>query len=129
MAPIKFSFSNLELLQLLHEHLVLSGLFRSADVLQEETGLEPLVDREEQQQTVYPVRSIISFQPSHLSRRRSRPDQEEEEWRVELSLTSLVSSKLTEQFSSNPVRSIRLTRPSPRPLSGTFSFLTSVRQR
>ena len=99
MAPIKFSFSNLQLLQLLHEHLVLSGLFRSADVLQKEAELEPLVESEEQQPTVYPVRSFISFHPSHLSRRRSGPDQEEEE-RKELSLTSLVSSKLAEEFSS-----------------------------
>ena len=99
MAPIKFSFSNLQLLQLLHEHLVLSGLFRSADVLQEEAGLEPLVESEEQQQTVYPLKSIISFHPSHLSQRVSRPDQEEEE-RKEVSLTSLVSGKLAEEFSS-----------------------------
>ena len=98
MAPIKFSFSNLQLLQLLHEHLILSGLVRSADVLQEEAGLEPLVESEEQQPTVYPVRSFISFHPSHLSRRHSRPEQEEE--RKELSLTSLVSSKLAEEFSS-----------------------------
>ena len=90
-------FSNLQLLQLLHEHLVLSGLVRSADVLQEEAGLEPLVDSEEQP-TVYPVRSFISFHPSHLSRRRSRPEKEEE--RKELSLTSLVSGKLAEEFSS-----------------------------
>ena len=44
MAPIKFSFSNLQLLQLLHEHLVLSGLLESAEVLQKEAKLEPLVD-------------------------------------------------------------------------------------
>ena len=44
MAPLKLSFSNLQLLQLLHEHLVLSGLLESAEVLQKEAKLEPLVD-------------------------------------------------------------------------------------
>ena len=100
MAPIKFSFSNLQLLQLLHEHLVLSGLLESAVVLQKEAKLEPLVDIVEQQQPVYPVGSMISFTPSDFSHRHSRPQQEEEEKREELSLTSLVSSKLTEQFKS-----------------------------
>ena len=100
MAPIKFSFSNLQLLQLLHEHLVLSGLLESAEVLQKEAKLEPLVDIVEQQQPVYPVGSMISFTPSDFSHRHSRPEQEDEEKREELSLTSLVSSKLTEQFKS-----------------------------
>ena len=100
MAPIKISFSNLQLLQLLHEHLVLSGLLESAEVLQKEAKLEPLVDIGKQQQPVYPVGSMISFNPSDLSHRHSRPEQQDEEKREELSLTSLVSSKLTEQFKS-----------------------------
>ena len=99
-APIKFSFSNLQLLQLLHEHLVLSGLLESTEVLQKEAKLEPLMDIVEQQQPVYPVGSMISFTLSDLSHRHSRPEQQDEERREELSLTSLVSSKLTEQFNS-----------------------------
>ena len=51
-------------------------------------------------QSVYLVRSMISFNPSELSHRHSRPEQQDEERREEVSLTSLVSSKLTEQFKS-----------------------------
>ena len=83
MAPIKISFSNLQLLQLLHEHLVLSGLLESAEVLQKEAKLEPLVDIGKQQLPVYPVGSMISFNPSDLSHRHSRPEQQEEKRRTE----------------------------------------------
>ena len=60
-------------------------------------SLEPLVDIVKQQQPVYLVMSMISFNPSDLSHRHSRPEQQEEERREEVSLTSRVSSKLTEQ--------------------------------
>jgi len=70
VANTKIRYNNKQLLQLIHEHLVLSGLNKSAEVLKNESDFVPLVDSSGVSvPPVYPVRSMISFHPSHLNRR------------------------------------------------------------
>jgi len=71
VANTKIRYNNKQLLQLIHEHLVLSGLSKSAETLKNESDFVPLVDSSgvSAATPVYPVRSMISFHPSHLNRR------------------------------------------------------------
>ena len=74
VANTKIRYNDKQLLQLIHEHLVMSGLYKTADVLKQEAEIVPLVDSGQftGQPPVYPARSMISFHPSHLSRRQPR---------------------------------------------------------
>eukprot|EP00092_Neocalanus_flemingeri_P098180 GFUD01125193.1.p1 GENE.GFUD01125193.1~~GFUD01125193.1.p1 ORF type:complete len:1498 (-),score=483.98 GFUD01125193.1:148-4641(-) len=70
VANTRIRYNNKQLLQLMHEHLVLSGLNKTAEVLKNESDFVPLVDSSGGSvPPVYPVRSMISFHPSHLNRR------------------------------------------------------------
>ena len=74
VANTKIRYNDKQLLQLVHEHLVMSGLYKTAEILKQESEIVPLVDSGQftGQPPVYPARSMISFHPSHLSRRQSR---------------------------------------------------------
>ena len=78
VANTKIRYNDKQLLQLVHEHLVMSGLYRTADLLKAEAEIVPLVDSGQftGQPPVYPARSMISFHPSHLNRRQSRHGQQ-----------------------------------------------------
>jgi len=70
VANTRIRYNNKQLLQLMHEHLVLSGLNKTAETLKNESDFVPLVDSSGSSvPPVYPVRSMISFHPSHLNRR------------------------------------------------------------
>ena len=72
VANTKIRYNDKQLLQLIHEHLMMSGLYKTADLLRSEAEIVPLVDSGQftGQPPVYPARSMISFHPSHLNRRQ-----------------------------------------------------------
>ena len=72
VAATRIRYNDKQLFQLIHEHLVLSGLYKTAEVLRAEALITPLVDATAAAAAgppVYPAHSMISFHPSHLSRR------------------------------------------------------------
>ena len=72
VAATRIRYNDKQLFQLMHEHLVLSGLYKTAEVLRAEALITPLVDATAAAAAgppVYPAHSMISFHPSHLSRR------------------------------------------------------------
>ena len=59
VANTKIRFNNKQLYQLIHEHLMLSGLKKSADMLRREADIVPLV--QENCPVVYPPTGMISY--------------------------------------------------------------------
>jgi len=110
VANTKIRYNNKQLLQLIHEHLLLSGLNKAAEVLRTESDFVPLVDSSSATiPPVYPVRSMISFHPSHLNRR-------------------MVSSPTPSRPSTNPTRQATTTTPSrPAPISSRVPPPTPTR--
>merc|ERR1719186_2370248 len=107
-----FRYNNKQLLQLMHEHLVLSGLNKTAEVLKNESDFVPLVDSSGSSvPPVYPVRSMISFHPSHLNRRMiSSPTPSRPISTPSRQITSLPPTRPNTSSSRAPV-----TTPTPPP--------------
>jgi len=71
VASTKIRYNDKQLWALIHEHMVLSGLSKTAEMLRSEKEFLPLVPDSLPGPPVYPqTAGLISFHPSHLSNRR-----------------------------------------------------------
>ena len=74
VASTKIRYNPNQLWSLIHEHMVMSGYKQTADMLRKEIPtFTPLVPDSLPGPPVYPVRGLVSFHPSQLSRRLAAP--------------------------------------------------------